>query len=307
MGPRGPRDGRDILHPGWVFWAELGVVVLTSGTFLVVGYLLCRRHSWARYTSIIAGAVCLGYRVLTSTFPDRFYIELPYLILSGLIAPAGFLLLAAALTLTMKKSRQRVLIGVFAVVLTYYVFCDAVYLVVKGPDISRLAGQWEERDIADWTVFAMRQSRSFTCGPAAAASLLRAWDIDVAEGRLAYAARTSFRGTEPPRLADAIRALGRERCLKVAIRTKSFEALRREDRPAILFVTVKRERRRHVVTLLKMRDGQLIIADPGRGARGLSLLQFDRDYEWQGRAIVAWRDNSISRLLLEPPQPSLSR
>ena len=279
----------------WIFLAEFAVVALESATFLVVGYLLCRRERGVRWAAVTVGSVCLAYRVLTSTFPDRFYIESPYLILAGLITPAGFLLLAGALTLTMKKSRQRVLVGVFSVVLTYYVFCDVVYLVVKGPEVAVLEGTWEGEG--------MRQSRSFTCGPAAGATLLRAWGIIVGEGKVAYVARTTYRGTEPPRLADAVRAFGQLKPLRVRIVSATLGELRARNRPAILFV--RREGRRHAVTLLRMGDGRMVIADPGAGTLDLEAKEFEGRYAWGGRAIVAWRDSAFERLSGEPPEPTL--
>jgi predicted double-glycine peptidase len=280
----------------WVFVAELAVVALESGAFLVVGYLLCRRHRWLRYPAMVAGAACLGYRILTSLFPDRFYIGSPYLILTGLITPAGFLLLAAALTLAIRKSRQRVLVGVFSVVLTYYVFCDAAYLVVKGPELAHAEGTWEGET--------MRQSRPFTCGPAAAAALLRAWGVTLPEGVIACAARTTFRGTEPPRLADAVRAFGLFKPLKVRIISTGLAELRAMDRPAILFVT--KGGRRHVVTLLHLAEDGIRIADPGAGTRELDVRAFEREYRWTGRAVVAWRDPAFDRRSDEPPDPTLS-
>jgi len=284
------------LYPRWVLWAELGIVVVVSGAFLSLGYLLCKRHRWAKYAAVTVGAVCLLYRILTSTFPHRFYIELPYLVRSGVITPAGFLLLAAALAFATRKSRQRILVGVFSVVLTYYVFCDAAYLVVKGPEIARLTGRWEQET--------MRQSRLFTCGPAAGATLLRAWGIQVTEGELAFAARTSFRGTELPLLADAIRNFGRRKPLTVKILSATFEGLAEIDRPAILLV-VKEKRRRHAVTLLKMSDGKVLIGDPARGSCLLETSEFNRRYKWNGRAIVAWRDPAFERRSDEPPDPTL--
>lgn len=284
------------MYPRWVLWAELGIVVVVSGAFLSLGYLLCKRHRWAKYAAVTIGAVCLLYRILTSTFPHRFYIKLPYLVRSGVITPAGFLLLAAALALTMQKSRQRVLVGVFSVVLTYYVFCDVAYLVVKGPAIARLTGRWEQET--------MRQSKLFTCGPAAGATLLRAWGIQVTEGELAFAARTSFRGTELPLLADAVRNFGRRKPLTVKILSTTFESLAEIDRPAILLVA-KEGRRRHAVTLLKMWDGRVLIADPGKGSCHLSLSDFERHYKWNGRAIVAWRDPAFDRRSDEPRDPTL--
>ena len=143
-------------------WAEFGLVVALSGSFLALGFLVCRRHPWARNAAVFVGAAGVGYRLLTSLYPDRFYIETPYLILTALIAPAGFLLLAAGLALPRKRPRQRVLVGVFSVVLTYYVLCDAAWLALEGPRLSRLTGRWQAG--------VMLQTRSFTCGPCAGAS-----------------------------------------------------------------------------------------------------------------------------------------
>ncbi len=283
------------MHPSWVFWAELGVIALTSGAFLVIGYLLCHRRRWVRYAAVAIGAACLIYRILTSTFPHRFYVDVPYLIVEGVVAPAGFFLLAAAWTLAMDKSRQRVLIGVFSVVLVYYVFCDAVYRVFEGPELSQLSGTWEG--------MTLRQSKSFTCAPAAAATLLRAWGITAREGDLAYAARTSFRGTELPRLAGAVREFGRLKPLVVRILSTQLDELRELDRPAIL--VVRREGRPHTVTLLRATQGVLVVADPGAGTCVLDEQEFRAQYAWNGRAIVAWRDPAFERRSDEPPDPTL--
>jgi len=283
------------LHPSWVFWAELGVIALTGSAFLVIGYLLCRRYRGVRYAAVAIGSACLIYRVLTSTFPHRFYLDLPHFLVEGVIAPGGFFLLAAALTLAMDRSRQRVLIGVFSVVLVYYVFCDAVYRVFEGPALARLTGTWESATL--------RQSKSFTCGPAAAAALLRAWGIPAQEGELAYAARTSFRGTELPRLASAVREFGRLKPLTVRILSTQLDELRELDRPAIL--VVRKEGRPHTVTLLRAADGLFVLADPGVGTCQLDEQEFESRYAWTGRAIVAWRDPAFERRSDEPPDPTL--
>lgn len=285
------------MQPRWIFLAEFAVVAFESFAFLAIGCLLCKRHKWAYYVCIIIGAGCVFYRVLTSIYPQRFYIPLPYLIVTGVITPAGYLLLAAALAPAKKNSRQRILIGVFSVVLTYYVFCDVGYLLVEGPEIARLVGQWEHET--------MRQSRIYTCGPAAGAALLQTWGLMVREGELAFAARTSFRGTELPRLADAIRFFGRYKPLTVKIKSVTFDELYEMNRPAVLLV--EKGRLRHVVTLLKMHDGKITIADPSNGTRELSIKEFWRIYGWDGRAIVAWRDPNFQRLSHEPPEPFLHR
>ena len=283
------------MQPRWVFLAEFIVVALESAAFLGLGYVLCRRHRWTRHAAVIIGAACLCYRVLNSTFPHRYYIPSPYLVLSGVITPAGFLLLAAALAPAKKKARQRVLVGVFSAILTYYVFCDAAYLAVSGPEMARLAGRWEGET--------MRQSRSFTCGPAAGAALLDAWGLRAREGELAFAARTSFRGTELSRLADAVRFFGRYKPLTVKIKSVTFDELRVMNRPAVLLV--KKGRLRHVIALLKLEDGHVKIADPSNGTRSLTVAEFHKDYDWNGRAILAWRHPDFPRLHDEPPEPFL--
>jgi hypothetical protein len=283
------------LRPAWIFWVDFTLVLVESSAFLIIGYALCRRHPRARYPALIVGAACLLYRVLSSTFPHRFYVTLPHLILTGIITPAGFLVLAAALTLLKNKSRQRIIVAVFSVVLTYYVFCDVAYLAVKGPALSRLRGAWDG--------VTMRQSTPFTCGPAAAATLLRAWGIRVNEGALAYAARTSFRGTEVPRLSDAVRRFGRYKPLTVKIISADEDTLEELNRPAILLV--ERAGHPHTVTLLRLTGRKVVVGDPAAGTQELDRADFGREYNWGGRAIVAWRDPEFSRLSTEPPEPAL--
>jgi len=283
------------VQPRWVFLAEFAVVVIESIAFFGIGYVLCKRHRWARYAATILGSVCMAYRVLITTFPHRFYAPLPYLLVAGVITPAGFLLLAAAATAGRRTSRQRVLAAVFGAVLTYYVFCDVGYLAVRGPEIAGLVGHWQGAT--------MRQSRRFTCGPAAGAVLLDTWGMRVREGELAFASRTSFRGTELSRLANAIRHFGRYKPLAVAIRRVTLDELHRMNRPAVLLV--EKGRLHHVVTLLALDGDWLVIADPSHGTRRLTTAQFRRSYDWDGRALLAWRDPMFPHRSDEPPDPFL--
>ena len=283
------------MQPRWVFLVEFGVVLFVSAAFFALGYILSKRSLVARYASIVIGTACMSYRILNSTFPHRFYVPQPYLLLSGVIAPAGFLLLAAALASAKKGARQRMIAGIFSAVLTYYVFCDAAYLAVKGPEMAQLVGQWDGKT--------MRQSRSFTCGPAAGAALLDAWGLRVREGELAFAARTSFRGTELSRLADAIRFFGRYKPLTVEIKSVTFDELRKINRPAVLLV--RKGRRRHVITLLDMEDGVLTVADPGEGTCMLTEDHFSEYYDWDGQAIVAWRTSDFAPHSQDAPEPFL--
>jgi predicted double-glycine peptidase len=279
----------------WVLLLEFSVVAALSAAFLVVGYRLCRQYPRARYPLIILGSVCLLYRVLTATFPERFYILTPHRLLTGFFTPAGFLLLAAAMARPLRHSLQRILVAVFSVVLAYYVFGDAAYLAVAGHRLAELDGRWQGPT--------MRQSTTFTCGPAAGAALLRAWGINVREGDLAFAARTSYRGTEMLRLAEALRHFGRTKPLDVRVLSADFEQLILMNRPAVLLV--RKERQLHTITLLRADRGSLLIADPASGTVAMHLSDFRDHYTWDGPAIVAWRRSDFERRSDEPPDPAL--
>lgn len=261
-------------------WLELALITVLSAAFLAVGYVLCRRYAWARVATVLIGGVGVSYRLLTTLQPDRFYINSRWVLLSSLIATAGFMLLGAGLAIPKKRPRQRVLISVFAVVLAYYAFCDAVYLAVEGPAVAALDGHWEQGVV--------RQSRRFTCGAAAGATLLRAWGLTPTEGDVAIAARTSFRGTELPRLANAVRMLGTDVPLKVDLVATTFDGLNRRNRPAVLLV--KKRGYRHSVTLLRMDERRMVIGDPAVGLLDIPRAEFSDYYDWSGRAIIADAD-----------------
>jgi len=128
-----------------------------------------------------------------------------------------------------------------------------------------------------------RQSTSFTCGPAAAATALRRLGVDVSEGRLAALSRSCpFIGTAEYDLYWGIQAAtdGRVTCRHV--RGSVLPEL--ADGEVMLVMMPQSRVMNHCVAVVAMTETAVVVADPSEG-----LLMMPREYleeHWTGSAIV---------------------
>lgn len=125
------------------------------------------------------------------------------------------------------------------------------------------------------------QSNGYTCGPAAAVTVLRRIGVPAEEGRLAIAAHTTrFAGTPSDCLCSAIRKEYGVRCREVYFRT--VDDLRGKE-PAIAVVKYA-FLVDHYVAILSVTDSLVVIGDPLLGRSELSHEEFAK--EWRKSAIV---------------------
>ncbi len=135
------------------------------------------------------------------------------------------------------------------------------------------------------------QNTGYTCGPAAAVTALREFDISAEEGELAvFAHSTSSAGTPPELLCGAIEKLYRHKDIRCQFRSFSAAKDLKGNLPAIAIVKfgflVD-----HFVTVLRVTDTYITVADPATGLRIMDVDDFEA--EWRKSAIiVSHRDES---------------
>lgn len=138
-----------------------------------------------------------------------------------------------------------------------------------------------------------RQGTDYTCGPAAAVTLLRRMGLPAEEAELAVLCRTSqFMGTPPDVLAKRLQKLYGSDGLKAEYR--SFESLEElaAAKPTLalmrfsLFLD-------HYVAVLEVKPDTVIVGDPLLGRTELTREEFERRWRWVG-VVLEWREMELA-------------
>ena len=136
------------------------------------------------------------------------------------------------------------------------------------------------------------QSTDYTCGPAAAVTVLQSLGLSAREGELALLARTSRgTGTPPDLLRDALAdRYGRDGLICEYRHFHSLAELR-EALPAVVVMkfTLLVD---HYVAILKIDDEEVVIGDPLTGVRRLNPAEFSR--QWRRSGLVLRRPSTSS-------------
>ena len=134
---------------------------------------------------------------------------------------------------------------------------------------------------------AQLQSQDYSCVPAACSTALRIYGIDTNEREMARLTET-----RPGQGATLIRALnGLERRLggssiRPVLVEPTFDELRGVQPPFMAPLRYE-ARRLHMVTVLKVENSRVLIADPATGVEALSRPEFERLFH--GQAIIFQR------------------
>lgn len=134
------------------------------------------------------------------------------------------------------------------------------------------------------------QSRSYTCGPAAAVTALRKLGLSAHEGQIAVLAHTSpLTGTLPWCLYTALQEHYADEGLECQYRY--FDSIAQlKDSGITLAVVREAFLLDHCVAVLEVSDRMVIIADPVYGKQDMSHKQFEKI--WRFRGIVLKRDST---------------
>jgi hypothetical protein len=130
------------------------------------------------------------------------------------------------------------------------------------------------------------QSTGYTCGPAAAVSALREFDVIAEEGELAiFAHSTSAAGTPPELLCRAMMKLYRGEDIDCDFRSFDRASDLRGILPVLAVVRfgflVD-----HYVAVLRVTEDYVTVADPAHGMRILSTESFESEWRRQGIVIT---------------------
>jgi predicted double-glycine peptidase len=126
------------------------------------------------------------------------------------------------------------------------------------------------------------QSRTYTCGPAAAVTALRKLGFDAQEGEMAVLARSNpITGTFPGYLYTAIQNRYGNKGLKC--RYQHFDSINQLKNRGITLAVIKEAfLSDHCVAVLEVSDRRVVIADPGFGKLNMSHEQFEKIWRFSG-------------------------
>jgi hypothetical protein len=128
------------------------------------------------------------------------------------------------------------------------------------------------------------QNTSYTCGPAAAATALRRFGLDVSEGQIAILSRSCpVIGTSDYDLTRAIGQVVSGRSVKSDY-SRWHELPKLTDHQVLLAMLRQGYWSNHCVLVVKMTDNAVVFADPAEGLITLSKKRF-LDV-WTGRGII---------------------
>ncbi len=172
--------------------------------------------------------------------------------------------------------QRRLLIGMIGAFVLWFCVVPFVTAAVLASDLSRLANRFDAHGIC-------RQSRSYTCGPAAAVTALRVLGLPADEGRLARLSRsTPFSGTLPQTLAHVLQTYYEDQGLQCRYEpVATIDQL--EDDAVALAILNEGLLADHCVAVLDVTDDVVVLGDPAADWRTIDRAHFTR--LWRGWAI----------------------
>lgn len=195
-------------------------------------------------------------------------------VLLGFLVPMG---LASAMPYLPYKIERYIVVVMTA--LSIYIFAVFPFLgaAMAGEVLSNIPVNFDYEEIC-------RQSTPFTCGPAAAATALHQFGLDISEGQLAILSRSCpFIGTSD---YDLMQAVGQTISNKPihCVYGRWTELPQLSDKDVLLVILQQGMWTNHCVAVLKATDKAVVFADPAEGIITLSLNHFQT--LWTGRGIL---------------------
>ena len=227
---------------------DLIVLVTVAAGTAAAGYLICLRWPFLKLALIGLDFSLLAWAIVPKLAPERFAFLYPTGLSVDLHLAAGFVVLGVLALGYRKTLSQRVLGDVLALALLYFTLVNPVHFLVAADEIRAL-----DYRVVDGVTL---QGTHYTCMPASLATVLRQWGLEYTEGEVAYALRTSFRGTDRLRVPGVVESLGETHGLEAKIIDTSWEELRQFNVPVILETFSGNVR--HASVLLEMGRGQRI-------------------------------------------------
>ncbi|HWQ91652.1 MAG TPA: cysteine peptidase family C39 domain-containing protein [Clostridia bacterium] len=185
------------------------------------------------------------------------------------------IMMLSALLARLPKKQTRVVLCLLALVIG----CVSV-LPFAGPVINRAdLAALQTRVDADGIC---RQSNEYTCGPAAAVTVLRKLGLNAEEGEIAILARScAMVGTDPDVLARALqKRYGGE---GIVVEYRSFnKAEELKSSGLTIAVVAFNAMQDHCVAILGMEANQVRIGDPLSGLSLMPVEEFEKNWQFVG-------------------------
>ncbi len=259
---------------------EMLIMVAVCAGSAVGAHCAVRRRPWLRYPILGVGFVLLGFNLLSRLLIERFYILFPESFSTEVLYACSFFLVGVLGARYLNSSSRRIIFLVFAIVLSYFTLADYVYFTVAAGRIRSLDGKVVQG--------VTKQSTGFSCLAASLSTVLRRWGLEYTEGEVAFAARTSFRGTSVPRVPGAVRKLGASKKLQAKVIKTTWEELRRFDVPCL--ISTEHVGISHSTALIGLDKKWVIAGEPIAGRLQCDIETYMRDWKWDGYAVIVAPD-----------------
>jgi hypothetical protein len=265
--------------------SNLWIEFIAAGLIALVGLLTGAAISRIGKQTALATCLCVVILMLTLAcgwlVPISMYNPAVFALVAGRIkfillaffVPLG---LASAMPYLPYKIERRGVVVMVAV--SIYVFAVFPFLgsAMAGDVMGGLPSWFDSDEVC-------RQSTSFTCGPAAAATALRKLGLDVSEGQIAVLSRSCpFIGTTDYNLTQALRQTVSGQSIDCAY--GQWEELPELLTQQVLLVMLRGTWTNHCVAVLNTTDKAVVFADPSEGIITLSRNHFRT--LWTGRGIL---------------------
>jgi predicted double-glycine peptidase len=259
---------------------ELLLMIAVCGGAAVGAFFAVRRRPGLRYPLLGAGLLLLTFNLISRLMAERFYFLFPESLLTEVLYAGCFVIIGVLSARYLDTSFRRIIFLVFLVVLSFFTLADHAYFAVAGGRLRALQGEV----VRGVTL----QSTGFSCVPASLATVLRRWGIECSEGEIAYALRTSFRGTSIPRVPGVVAKLGAARKLQAKVIKTTWYDLLLLDVPCLL--STRTSSIEHCSALIGLDGTHVIAGEPLSGIVRLEWEKYMQEWRWNGRAVIIARD-----------------
>ena len=259
--------------------SSIGIVLLAAASY-IAGLRISRlKAPW--WVAGYLVPVLLTLIVAVARWFPTLEMRLPFSLLMHerreyvVMAIATALLLAVPVARLKRKTTATLTTAFAALFVVHFSLLPFLLPVLNSGELMSLPTTYDRYGVC-------MQNTGYTCGPAAAVSALSVFDINAEEGELAvFAHSTSSAGTPPELLSRAIVHLYGEQGVSCMFRR--FESIEEMKQSLPVIAVVKFGFLvDHFVTVVRITDGYITVADPAKGLRIMSHDNFEKEWRHQG-------------------------
>ena len=283
-------------------WLETFCVIMVAATGIYLGTKASRLPNpwWAWILAIPILLLSLLIAATTTSLLDR---AMPLLFITA--GRAKFVILSFAITfgLTTPMSRLPYKIEkiIVSLLMLTFVTCFSILPFLMPALIKNDLASIQTKVDVNGICY---QSKSYTCGPAAAVTALRKIGLQANEGEIAILAKTNpISGTLLWTLSSALTQRYRNQGLDCKFKT--FDSITQLKNAGITLVSIKEATLLdHCVAVLNVTDQLVTIADPVTGICQMSHPQFENLWRFSGITLKR-TDHTLAANTDQPAPPSI--